>query len=262
MNIGGKMTGAELVRRYNAGERDFRYADLRSANLWSADLRHADLENANLWRANLQNADLRHADLRSADLVNANLRGADLRSANLWSADLRHADLRSANLWSAYLWRAYLWRADLGRANLENADLRHANLRSAIYTIPQVLLANWGIVSDNLCTRLMRLDAEALPGGSAAMTAWAAGGMCPLEATDGQYQRVALFREKRELWTPGRPWSLWRIWRTLAAEKGVKISGAEADRLEGKQPLDKTSGGDEPTTDKLKKGGSNDESDS
>ncbi len=137
----------------------------------------------------------------------ANLRDANLRAADLWDANLQNADLRAADLWGA---------------NLQNAGLWGANLRDARYAISQILLARWGSVSDALCTQLMRLDAEALPNGSRRMTEWANGGECPL--SHSRYDRVAVFAEKKEAWKPGRPWSLWRIWRTLAAEKNVKIS--------------------------------------
>ena len=127
---------------------------------------------------------------------------------------------------TSYLSGANLRNADLRDAYLRDANLRDAYLRGARYSIPQILLAQWGTVSDDLCRQLMRLDAEALPSGSRLMTAWANGGACPLSS--GRYERAALFHERKECWKPGRPWSLWRIWRTLAAEKGVKIDGVNS----------------------------------
>ncbi len=132
--------------------------------------------------------------------------------ADLTGADLTRADLTGANLTGA----------DLYRANLTGANLTRAN-----YPISAALLAQWGSVSDELCRQLMRLDAEALPGGSAAMTAWTKNGPCPLDAVDGNYGRVANFKEKKSAWQPGRPWSLWRIWKQLAKEKNIKISGVK-----------------------------------
>src|SRR5437868_3746851 len=52
----------ELLQRYAAGERDFR----------GANLRHADLGGANLRDANLLGAKLSDTDLRSANLSGAN----------------------------------------------------------------------------------------------------------------------------------------------------------------------------------------------
>jgi len=72
------MTGQELIERYEAGERDFRWADLRGAYLNGSFLRSADL---------------RWADLRWADLRGAYLNGADLRGAYLKGADIRGCDL-------------------------------------------------------------------------------------------------------------------------------------------------------------------------
>jgi hypothetical protein len=64
------MTRDELIKRYGAGERNFRGANLRDADLGYADLAGADLRAANLVAANL----------RDAHLVGANLRGARLPS--------------------------------------------------------------------------------------------------------------------------------------------------------------------------------------
>jgi len=88
---GDEMTGQELVEQYEAGARNFRWANLNGAYLSDADLRGADL---------------RVADLRVADLSRANLSGADLSRANLNGAYLSGADLRGANIdYSAWpLW--------------------------------------------------------------------------------------------------------------------------------------------------------------
>ncbi len=60
------MTDEELIAKYKAGERDFRYADLRGAGLSEANLRGADL----------READPSYANLRGANLSEANLSGA------------------------------------------------------------------------------------------------------------------------------------------------------------------------------------------
>jgi uncharacterized protein YjbI with pentapeptide repeats len=138
----------ELVKRYDAGGRNFQNADLAGAQLAGADLRDANLIGAILTGANLSNAQLDGAklviaDLSNADLTNANLRkaklvgailkearlsGADLRWAKLGNADLRNAQLIGANLVGANLSAADLSGADLTGANLEAADLTDVNL--------------------------------------------------------------------------------------------------------------------------------------
>jgi hypothetical protein len=62
------MTRDELLAAYKSGQRVFR----------GADLRNADLGGAYLFGADLRNAHLRGADLRNADLGGAYLFGADL----------------------------------------------------------------------------------------------------------------------------------------------------------------------------------------
>ncbi len=179
------------VSKWNE-ERSKGYFDLSNADLSNADLSNADLRYADLWYAYLSNA-----NLSNADLSNANLRNADLRYADLSNADLRNADLSNADLWYADLSNADLWYADLSNANLSNADLSNANLPAPT----AVLLANWGEVSDELTLELMRYDAEHHQDPEA-FDKWAAGGPCPYKGA--KYQRAANFREKRELWKPGR----------------------------------------------------------
>jgi hypothetical protein len=83
----------DVRARYNAGERDFRWADLSEAelsgaNLSGASLRKANLRGAKLWKANLSGALLWNADLSGANLSGAELVGTQLRGANLTGAKL------------------------------------------------------------------------------------------------------------------------------------------------------------------------------
>jgi uncharacterized protein YjbI with pentapeptide repeats len=130
------MSGPELISRYQAGERDFRGASLRSAMLLHLDLSGVDLSGANLRDAQLDRTELRgailfDADLRGADLQRANLTGASLVGANLEGARLINANMRGANLVGANLEHAKLVGADLVDADLGGADLDGANLDGA-----------------------------------------------------------------------------------------------------------------------------------
>jgi hypothetical protein len=99
-----KMAADEVLRRYAAGERDFRGVNLRDeiltwADLSGADLSGADLSGANLNWANLSRVNLTAADLSRADLAWANLKAANLSGADLSNAHFSGADLSGAN-WS------------------------------------------------------------------------------------------------------------------------------------------------------------------
>ncbi|MFS8886218.1 pentapeptide repeat-containing protein [Synechococcus sp. H70.2] len=130
--------------RYKAGERDFRWADLRGANLILVNLSEADLRGGNLSRANLSGASLSRANLSRVDLRGSGLSLADLSGVNLIETNLSQADLSGSKLWWAdlsganlietNLSRADLWRANLSKANLSKADLRGADLRGANLT--------------------------------------------------------------------------------------------------------------------------------
>ena len=112
---------SDLLARYAAGERDFRWANLYGANLYDA----------NLTGANLSWANLSWANLTGANLYDASLRGANLSWANLYDANLSGANLSWANLTGANLYDASLYDANLSGANLSDANLSGANLRGA-----------------------------------------------------------------------------------------------------------------------------------
>ena len=138
-------------------------------------------------RANLESANLEFANLRFANLASANLRFANLRSANLRFANLRFA-------------------------NLESANLRSANLPAPT----MILLANWGLLLAFSTIELMRLDASAHPD-KGAFCGWAEGGPCPYNNV--KVQRIVNFDEKKELWSPGPPPTIWDAMKMILDEK-------------------------------------------
>jgi uncharacterized protein YjbI with pentapeptide repeats len=84
---------AELLRRYNSGERDF-----LQLNLSRIRLRDAELQGINCSGADFSNADLSGANLSNADLSRVNLSQANLCATNLDSANCQDADFRNAGL--------------------------------------------------------------------------------------------------------------------------------------------------------------------
>jgi hypothetical protein len=130
------MNGQAIIKRYEAGERDFRWfnlteADLNRAHLPQANLASADLHMASLVEANLSGADLQWAILSWTNLSRANLEAADLRMANLTGANLAGANLKGASLRVADLRWAVLAGADLQGADLVMADASDEQLGQA-----------------------------------------------------------------------------------------------------------------------------------
>ncbi|MCU0540993.1 MAG: pentapeptide repeat-containing protein [Oscillatoriaceae cyanobacterium Prado104] len=113
-----KRNADDLIKRYEAGERDFRGVYLNGVKT--------------LQNINLSGADLRDANLGSVDLRAANLSGANLENANLSSAELSQANLSGTNLTGTVLTDARLIRANLTNAILTNADLTDANFSGCI----------------------------------------------------------------------------------------------------------------------------------
>jgi uncharacterized protein YjbI with pentapeptide repeats len=142
---------AELLKCYEAGERNFQgvnlsgaylpWVVLSEANLSKVNLVGGDLSEAYLNGANLSQAYLNKANLSYAELIGANLRGADLSNANLGVTDLSEAtltwtnlsetNLSSANLSGANLVGAKFTNLDLSRADLSGAKLNGVNLNEA-----------------------------------------------------------------------------------------------------------------------------------
>lgn len=103
-----KMTAEELLKRYQAGERDFRGVNLSEeillwSNLSGANFRGANLRGTNFNWANLSGVDLTAADLSEADLAWANLSKADLREANLSGANFSAASFNGADCSNAIM---------------------------------------------------------------------------------------------------------------------------------------------------------------
>ncbi len=134
----------EIVKKYQAGERNFQGINLNEANLSRIKLSQANLSQssfmvANLSSATLNGTDLTGANLNVARLSNANLSKALLNHATLNVANLVRADLSEASLFETLLIRAELIqvllnKAKLIQANLNGADLREAKVEQADFT--------------------------------------------------------------------------------------------------------------------------------
>lgn len=121
----------QFLKRYAAGERNFRGINLSRADLTLEGLNHANLKEADLSGAILNGVDLIGADLTKANLSGAKLLGADLSGAVLAEANLSDALLSGAILVGTRLTKANLRSAVLTGASLEGANLKEACLKRA-----------------------------------------------------------------------------------------------------------------------------------
>lgn len=113
-------------------------------------------------------------------------------------------------------------------ANLRYADLRSADLRSAHNVAPtQLLLLNWGSVSDELCVELMRYDASNHSDRSK-FDDWVKTDKCPYD--NERFQRAANFSESKNLWKEhgyAQPKSAYELVIMLFKEKEIKFHDEE-----------------------------------
>ena len=122
-------------------------------------------------------------------------------NAHLSGADLSWADLSGVGLY---------------KADLTRADLTGAKLSGTKFNPTQILLAEWGELSDETTLALMRLNASAHPHPEK-FDEWAKGGRCPY--SNERVQRIANFIEKIELWSPGPPPTIWEAVKMVLNEK-------------------------------------------
>ncbi|MEM6351336.1 MAG: pentapeptide repeat-containing protein [Cyanobacteria bacterium P01_D01_bin.14] len=130
------MDAAELVSRYQQGERTFEQVDLHERTLVGVDLSHSLMPAANFAIANLSSANLSHCSLNQADFNVARLSGANLSDAQLVRARLNVANLvrailTGANLTASTLVRVEAMRCELSHALLRQADLTEADLQES-----------------------------------------------------------------------------------------------------------------------------------
>ena len=110
------MDTQELIDRYQAGDRDFRWSDLTRADLSEMDLREINLSGSDMTWAKLNGAKLRQANLEMVDMSMVDLRGADLTGA-----DMRGVYLRWARLDGAILEQVNLEGAVVNELKLDHA---------------------------------------------------------------------------------------------------------------------------------------------
>ncbi len=129
---GEEITGEELLRRYEKGERDFPLISLYDEK--------CVLEGANLQGINMMGGYFAAGSFDQTNLSEACLIGFDFQCKGLDKANLSNADLTGACLWSAFLNDANLSSCILKGVNMRNAILCNANLRGAV--LDGAVLAN------------------------------------------------------------------------------------------------------------------------
>jgi uncharacterized protein YjbI with pentapeptide repeats len=108
----------EVLRRYEAGERDF---SLIKVNLSGDQCKDGYFSGVNLSGANFRESDLQRLVFYGQGI---NFSGSDLSDLDLAYAHFEDADSSGANLSGACLWRANFRRADLTGANFSRSDLQ------------------------------------------------------------------------------------------------------------------------------------------
>ncbi len=188
-------------RKLNLRGADLRGARLQGMNFSGMGLEHVDFTNAHLEDANFEGSCLDSACFRRATVSGANFTDADLEDADFFTADARGANFENASCIDAN----FMW-AWLTKAKFKNVW----KLNTAMF-----LLANWGRVSDQLTTELMRYDAANHPDPEL-FKAWADGGHCPYSSRE--VTRVAKFAEAEGLYKPGKSKSAYELMQMVVKE--------------------------------------------
>ena len=137
------MDNAEFRSRYQAGERDFRGADLhgqvlnldimgvdlRMSNLSQTTISHCTLNNSNFSNANFQ-----EAEISKSNFFNSNLSGANFSKAIFDDVGFHDLVFNYANFATARLLLCSAIRCNLSNVNLDNSILADVNLIEANLT--------------------------------------------------------------------------------------------------------------------------------
>lgn len=163
------------------------------------------------------NISLKGVDLSDQNLEEVDFSNCDLRSANFGRSILKECNFTKAVLTGAFFEGADLTNVCLQGAQIKKASFQNCKIKGVEWPSPsEVLLASWGLVSDELCADLMIYDSQNHPDPSS-FTAWAKGcvhkgkeyrGPCPYEIQqkfEFRVERAAHFQENTRLWDPSRP---------------------------------------------------------
>lgn len=149
----------DIIDRYNAGERDFRNANLEGEKFEGEDLSKADFTGANMKRTYIYGNDFKEAifeganfegakilqtyfentNFKKAVLINTEInqvtfKEADLAEAKFTGSTFSQVDFTKANLLSALLNNTALKNSSFQNANLTGATLRGSRLESVVLT--------------------------------------------------------------------------------------------------------------------------------
>ncbi|MCT7991947.1 pentapeptide repeat-containing protein [Laspinema olomoucense] len=122
------MDGEELLRCYDAGERDFRAIILQHTDLSNVKLNSVNLSGACFYNVNLHGANLKNVNLSSTEWWDCNLLAVQFWLCNLKDAIMEHCVLESARFFDSDLRRVYTRFCNATctnfiRVNLQGADL-------------------------------------------------------------------------------------------------------------------------------------------
>lgn len=121
MNVVAILDGHE---KWLAGEKGFKCADLRGADLGRMKLGYRNLTRANLSRCNLEGAHLFKTNFTAANLSGSNMHRVKIHKTNFTNAILARAFCAFVNF----------HKADLSGADLSGADLVGSNFETATFT--------------------------------------------------------------------------------------------------------------------------------
>jgi hypothetical protein len=193
---------------------DFSFKQILDRDFSKEDLSETDFSGSLIKGCNFNNAVLKNASFKNSRIVNSSFIEACLEAANLnntfavsinfsWAklskASMIQSNVSNSNFYYASLRSADLTNANLRRTNLYFAILKEAIVKETLWPSPQmVLLACWGEVSDDLCTHLMRYDADNYSNPNK-FVEWANDVVCPYLYE--KFQRSANFTACRKLIT-------------------------------------------------------------
>ncbi|MCT7971793.1 pentapeptide repeat-containing protein [Laspinema olomoucense] len=122
------MDAKELLRRYDAGERDFRAIILQHTDLSRVKLDSVNLSGACFYSVNLHAANLKNVNLSSTEWSDCNLLALQFWLCNLKDAIIEHCDLESARFFDCDLRGIRISLSNVSRAAFTRVNFQDAKL--------------------------------------------------------------------------------------------------------------------------------------
>lgn len=191
----------------------FKNKNLTDANFIECKLNQVEFENCNLNYADFSRSIILNScfvrnyssetKFLNSKITCSNFRNSCFKDSLFSYAQITNTSFVESNLGHSFFDYTILFGCNIFNTIFQRVNFKQSVLKQLSYFLPsQLLLADWGQLSNSLTQRAMAYDASLHPEPKR-FDEWHEGGVCPYSNTT--IIRACNFWEKRTLWVPGLP---------------------------------------------------------